>query len=544
MRTGDGIDLAKTPYDMRRFAVNSADVMLAEGSPGTFAVTHAGTLRIVHLAAVRRPRPPETEMLARTGIVAVDVIGLCISLLMLVRRTGQLPWLLFLYALSGPAGRDQTAFGALPIDVYLALTFVVSDIVGGFGPAALLLFALRFPDDRLPASRLWAERATIACGILLALLWLTPDFSATVLGRGANAFQIAYPIVAALTVVGAAVSLALRLQTEYGEARQRVSWLVLAILLSPAVRRVLYFIAAVAPQVIEESRTWVLLSWIVTEIVGWCAIAYAVLRFRVVSLAFVIDRALVLGILTSILAVMFASVEWFFHKALEHSELVPVVSLIVTLCFALWIRFFEGRAEAIVDFLFFAKRRRAAQRLHRVAAMLQFAKRGETIDDLLTGEPVRALDLASAAVFRRASAGSYRRTNAIGWGEDSASTIDENDPLVLGLRADPTPASTREAAATAAPLPAGAARPSIAVPIVVPGELLGIVFYGAHANGAPLDPDVVDVLRELGVAAGPAFLRLELRRARLRARKLRDDLRESNAIVRELRSEKTERLRT
>ena len=86
-------------------------------------------------------------------------------------------------------------------------------------------------------------------------------------------------------------------------------------------------------------------------------------------------------------------------------------------------------------------------------------------------------------------------------------------------------------------LPAGLARPALAVPLVNRREVTGIAFYGRHESGEDLDPDEVASIEELCRAAAVAYDELEAETLRLRARDL-----EQTVTVLEARLEERRRL--
>jgi hypothetical protein len=64
--------------------------------------------------------------------------------------------------------------------------------------------------------------------------------------------------------------------------------------------------------------------------------------------------------------------------------------------------------------------------------------------------------------------------------------------------------------------PQNAAIYTLAVPVTVRHELVSFTLYGAHANGAQLDPDEVALLEELAREAARAYDHVEAERARVR----------------------------
>jgi GAF domain-containing protein len=123
-------------------------------------------------------------------------------------------------------------------------------------------------------------------------------------------------------------------------------------------------------------------------------------------------------------------------------------------------------------------------------------------------EPVQALDLQSAALFRRIDNGSYALIAASNWSNDAATIITAGDPLLIHLMGS-SERLRMENVPHAAPLPKEPLRPRIAIPVWARDELAAIVFYGAHRTGASLDPTEEEQIERIVSAASIAFERLQ-----------------------------------
>lgn len=145
-----------------------------------------------------------------------------------------------------------------------------------------------------------------------------------------------------------------------------------------------------------------------------------------------------------------------------------------------------------------------------------------TVFDYLIREPVEALLLSSAALFLRTDDGSFQRIRAHGWNEATTSVIEHDDALALELATDCEPLRVADIGWHRSELPTGDATPVLAVPIAARRELLGIVLYSAHRNGADIDPEEIRALGHLARAAQATYdhlraLELEQQVAVLRA---------------------------
>jgi hypothetical protein len=249
--------------------------------------------------------------LRMAGQLAFPTVGLIIASR---RSTNPLGWLLLLFGLSLSANEFLRAYaeytlfyrlGALPGG--LAIAWVSTWIWGFIYPILPFVFLL-FPDGRLPSPR-WRPFAWVA-GLLSGLFLLMVPFRA----GGLEYFPtIPNPVgIPALTeavfqslafinfivILLAATSLPVRFRRARGEERQQLKWVTYAAVF-------LGVVGLVAP-------IWAppLLSVIVTTVAftGFAAaIAVAMLKYRLYDIDRLINRTLVYGLLTALLAVVYAS---------------------------------------------------------------------------------------------------------------------------------------------------------------------------------------------------------------------------------------------
>jgi GAF domain-containing protein len=159
----------------------------------------------------------------------------------------------------------------------------------------------------------------------------------------------------------------------------------------------------------------------------------------------------------------------------------------------------------------FRKHHRAEERLRRVTAALPFASDERAIAEAMVTEPVRNLELASAALFYRESGeGPLRRVLAQGWSEVHAASLDADSLLVRYLQAEHEPLKLDDSQLLPAGVPDGAALPVLAIPIVNQHVLTAVVLYGAHVNHTLLDPDEIELLHALAKAAATSHQQVRI----------------------------------
>jgi hypothetical protein len=262
------------------------------------------------------PRSPYDQWqlvwLRMAGQLAFPTVGLIIANR---RSTNPLGWLLLLFGLSLSANEFLRAYaeytlfyrpGALPGG--LAIAWVSTWIWGFIYPILPFVFLL-FPDGRLPSPR-WRPFAWVA-GLLSGLFLLMVPFRA----GGLEYFPtIPNPVgIPALTeavfqsfaflnfivILLATTSLPVRFRRARGEERQQLKWVAYAAVFLGVVGLVAPIWAPPLPSVIVTTVAFTGFA---------AAIAVAILKYRLYDIDRLINRTLVYGLLTALLAVVYASV--------------------------------------------------------------------------------------------------------------------------------------------------------------------------------------------------------------------------------------------
>ena len=101
---------------------------------------------------------------------------------------------------------------------------------------------------------------------------------------------------------------------------------------------------------------------------------YAILRHRVLDVGFVVNRALVFGVISGIVVLAFGLLEWFLGKYLVDLGHVgsSFVEAMLALALALSLRQIHGRVDHFVDSVFFRQRHLAERALRRLAHEVAF----------------------------------------------------------------------------------------------------------------------------------------------------------------------------
>ena len=160
---------------------------------------------------------------------------------------------------------------------------------------------------------------------------------------------------------------------------------------------------------------------IVLTAASFVGFAYAVLKHQLVSLQVVLNRALVYGLITSLVVGVFAAVLSFLEHATLNTETNRTLALIVPLVLGMGLNTLKRYVDEYINKLFFRHRRRAEESLAQFARSSAYAENPETLLDHTADELFRhggplALAIyltepgkAGAKLVRQRGEGSYAK---------------------------------------------------------------------------------------------------------------------------------------
>ncbi len=444
------------------------------------------------------------------GVLAYlpPTVFLIVAFLLVFLRPSVMSWSFYLFAVG--------YFGTAPLfgywshvmspSAYAVLTFVLSTILGPWSVLPLLPFVLRFPNGDVLG---WRRKIDPFVWVFLAASYAIYVYEWYIF-RTTETLP-AWDVVASTAIPLAAFLLAglivaKNVATATPSDRQRWGFLAIGTLAS-FVAYAIYYV----PEV----------PFALGQVVGFAVvlmpicIAYAVFRLRVLDVNFVLNRALVYGLLSLGVIAFVSLLDFFFSRVVANGRLALGLELLATIGIGVLLDRINRAVERFVEGVFFRRRRLAEKHLRRAAAALPYATDESAIVDGLVQVPVDALELAAAALYRRSSSGA--RFEGVATARQTSvapAGFDANDLLVRMLLADESIVWLDEIrnqldAETAAIY-------TLAIPVTVRHELVSFTLYGAHANGAQLDPDEVQLLEELAREAARAYDHVEAERARIR----------------------------
>jgi hypothetical protein len=298
--------------------------------------------------------------------------------------------------------------------------------VGLLGIYLLLLF----PDGRLPSGR-WRPLAWFS-GVLIVLLSVAGGLAPGPLeNQGgvpnpfgleghpwlADAVLVMLPLLP-LCILVSAVSLVLRFRRSGGEVRQQIKWIAFVasfagvVYLSLMVSSLIFFIFA--PEMVggggrlAPPPLWVELLFSVAALsfAGIpVAIGFAVLKYRLYDIDVVINRTLVYGSLTALLALVYfggvAATEAIF-RTLTGQEHQPQLAIVIsTLVIAALFNPLRHRIQAFIDRRFYRRKYDARKTLEAFSARLRDETDLNALSDDLVGVVRETMQPTHVSVWLR-----------------------------------------------------------------------------------------------------------------------------------------------
>jgi hypothetical protein len=278
------------------------------------------------------------------------------------RPRNPIGWLLLVGALAGALGSfaGEWAFTALIADpgslAGAGPALLLTQTLWMFNISALPLVLLLFPDGTLP-SRRWRPVAAIAAApvaigfpVLVASEWGAPaEDLLREENLGVGDFIILGSILCALLTIGAAI-VALILRYARGDVarRRQIKWLMAAavLLLIDGVTMILWETEAVWRQALSSAAFYLIPV----------AMAIAILRYRLYEIDRIINRAIVYGLLTLLLAGGYWLSILLVQSVIPAAESSPVVVAASTLAMVALFRPLRTRIQSFIDRRFYRTR--------------------------------------------------------------------------------------------------------------------------------------------------------------------------------------------
>ncbi len=456
------------------------------------------------LVAEQRPRSVAVDIVLVLTQIAGVLVVLGAAWLVWI-RPGPMTWGFFVYVLYfNPGFSSQFAAWLQQWPPALLAQNVLSCILQAAGYTGLLVFALRAPVDRTEGRWRSVERALPALGLVFLAIEL---MSLGSLFGFRTEFAMRSALLVGFAVSAAAIAILLaRRRSLSPRDYQRIRWVIWGCLIGLPANLFgelwqetslpnSLFGAGLATE--DVTGLFYLVNGVLCLFV-----VEAVRRPTVVSVWVPLRRTTVVALLLSLPAFLI-------HEQLstvhEWAELPEWAWLMLASVLVFFISRLHEWTTELADRLFDRPFRRAEQRLEKVGHQIRQADSLDEIERLIVEEPVKALGLASAAVFR-GEGSLYRRRASVGWEAAHTVALREGEP--------PLPAGNGET-----PFPIGAsglggapddlARPVLGVPVGNPRRRFAVALYSGHEAGTDLEEAETDLLATLARDAEIAYGEVE-----------------------------------
>ncbi|MBV9719966.1 MAG: hypothetical protein JOZ77_11650 [Candidatus Eremiobacteraeota bacterium] len=491
----------------------------------SFRLNHDGAVRTVTIAPRSRV-PTRVERLLYLALFISYFVFLVVGSMVLLLRPSPMTWSFYLYCVLRRYG-DLGFYWPGSNEFYWTNLLVLSALSGATC-AFVAIFALRFPADRVDGWRRRAQGIAALLSIALPIAWFCV-FLRLWLGLPSQTPANALTLFTAAMYLGASAIFVVTFLQSHGANRQKLRW----VLIFPVV----LVLRVIAILVGDGLFAFPLPDWFpqalaILAISVPLTVAYAVVRRRVFDVEFAISRALVYAAITSLIAGTFLLLDWFMSKQFAATRFTLTAEIIVALAIGSWLNMLHRNVDRFVDSTFFRQRHLSEQRLAKAAAAVLRAESHEVVDRFLVHEPLRALDLTSAAVFHKDSgSGHFVRDASAHWERVETRELTSDDPLVLHLLAEGAPVRLADVVWGSEASAKHVGDAVLAMPVLLRDELVAIVLYGPHRSGADIDPDEIRGVVLLVERAGAAYDHIEARTLRAQVESL---IRDRDAKQREI----------
>jgi GAF domain len=231
-------------------------------------------------------------------------------------------------------------------------------------------------------------------------------------------------------------------------------------------------------------------------LLGAFLVTYALLKRRVLDLGFVLNRTIVVAIVSLIVVTAFVLLERVLGGAVEgvnHATgLIANAGLALVLGVSL--RYIHRRVDAFVDAVLFRKRHYDEHALRDFSNEVACITETGALLDQAIAKVERHTDAREAALLF-ATNGAYATVRS--FGDSAPRDVDENDAAILALKTWHRPLDPHQYAT--------ALRGALALPLLARGRLLGVLWLGERAGGEAYAPDEVEALSQFAHGVGAAL---------------------------------------
>ncbi len=454
-----------------------------------FEVSRGPVRRTVTLVAAPFHYPHySTEVI----LFASEIVGLLLATLLAWRRWNDAvarPLILYLVLQAA-----TLSVGNLPGYTYGYIRSIQTIMIF-CSYAALIRFASIYPAE-VRSSRLrrqfalWMPAITVALGVTFAL----DEFTREWLNRAGpfDAVEYRYASLLCANVLPLLGFVLGALAAPAADRRRLV--LLIAFFLAGITGPITYNII-LATTTLPTPLARPLLATLIVMNAGF---AYMILRHRMFDIGFVLNRAAIYALLTTVFVPLFALLEWLAERYLASQNRTESVLLQVGIALVLFIllRRVHAYAERFVDQWLFRERHQNETALNDFARHVVFITDERSITERTVQTVCARTEASWAAVYLRdVASGPYVLAARCGASE-LPGTVSENDSAVVAMRADRTPVEH---------LVESALGEALALPSFARGRLSGFLACGPKRSGESYAPDERDALMQIAYSVASAL---------------------------------------
>ncbi|MBV9055368.1 MAG: hypothetical protein JO078_08630 [Candidatus Eremiobacteraeota bacterium] len=506
IKPGDRLDVAALTPQQRVYAHWT---LTLAGKKSEFLFTK-GPARSVTLVARRYAAGFEaTSYFASFALLAlIDIATTLIAVAVVFRAPSRMTWAFLVDAV----GSQIASLILVPLasPAWVAAYSMYYGILGYLACGAFVVFALRFPSDRVAGIGRVVDRWAMPLAGALAIPVIVANVGVIYRGLDSDGIEYFLKIVSiAFYAVAMAIFIA-RYYTEHLYERSRMAWVIASFLVGYAgiiIVRIVETMGFAPPRDV----TMLLLT---LKVLVPIAIAYAILKQRIISVRFFLNQAVIVAAIALIslgsIALLDWLVAWGFHVQFSNRGAVLFVAadmaaaVLVAICMPALYR----ATRNAVDRTFFRREYAARQKLLNLAQRFAAADSAQTMGQDLVRSIVGSLEVGSAAVFARGNDGAFAREAAEGWTNDEVLEHIDAERLADAFEKRRGPLPFTDVELVSRRIPSGDASPVVGFPIFVRGRLSRFVLFSGHPYGLELDPSEKRLLGEVTRAASHGFARL------------------------------------
>ena len=270
-----------------------------------------------------------------------------------------------------------------------------------------------------------------------------------------------------------------------GEIRQRHLWMLLSFACG-SIPPMLILVPALSSLSYGELPVTIGLFF-VGQLLMYCGLAYAVLRYRIFNFDFAISRALVFSVVSLLMLCSFGLIEWLYGRYMSghggHQQGLAKDAMLALIAFLAFNKV-HARVEHWVERMIFRAWHENEARLRDYVRQAAHITTADALLASLRAAVDRFTGQAGCAIYLRQADGDYALAGATL--EQAPAVLEGGDGVVRALAAQMAPVWFEHLHS--------ALRADLALPMSQRGTLHGFVVVGAKRRGASYRPDECEVL--------------------------------------------------